>query len=79
KVFVRPTSDQTDIPPPPQSRTVTTAAMRSASGAIIPSKWQHNPSFSNTSQSATNNMAIPENLLTSLQLSAHYQKNCIRD
>jgi cation:H+ antiporter len=47
-------------------RTVTPAAMRSASGPITPSKWQHNPAFSNTSQSATNNLAIPTDYIVVL-------------
>ena len=33
--------------------------MRSASGLITLSKWQHKPTFANVSQSATNNLAIP--------------------
>lgn len=33
--------------------------MRSASGPITQPKWQHNPAFSNASQSGANNLAIP--------------------
>ena len=37
--------------------------MRSASGQITPPKWRHNPAFSNASQAAANNLAIPQRQL----------------
>ena len=40
--------------------------MRSASGPITLPKWQHNSTFANASQSATNNLAIPVDAMFSM-------------